>query len=116
MPTREPIPTTVRVPAIYATSRFEIHRRAGMGDPRLLPEYTPDLTQADRERLNSSQAAVREARRLAAEMDEGKPVIVPASFGRLFREITDTRWYRLCNWIQLDADDAVTPANDGPLI
>lgn len=116
MPTREPISVTVRVPGIYATSRIEIHRRAAMGDPRLHPEYTPHLSDADREKMNAATPAVQRVRSLAAEMDEGQPVTLPALFGRPFRAVTDTRWYQYCLAIHIDADDQVSPASDAPLI
>jgi hypothetical protein len=102
----------VSCPGIYPVTRAAVRQQANKGDPRLVPEYTPDWTDEERGAANDASFEVRKLRELADAMDRGETVTVSWKYGRAFREVTSAPWAP-SDEIVISPDDMVRPVLGG---
>lgn len=107
-----------RIPGLYEHIRAGWQELVRKGDPRLLPDFTPDLTDRQRQRLNETSPLITQAKRKLDKMSRSEPVRYPCAHvgGNSFPQARNIPWIadRLSREMWVAADDRVSPAAPHP--
>jgi hypothetical protein len=101
----------VYLPGIRDEIRAHYEREVLRGDPRLMPDLTPDLTSAQRRQANAASPAIRQAERTLARIDCGEDIDCGRPSARDWPELADVPWYSdpTVRRVVVSADDTVRP-------
>jgi hypothetical protein len=105
----------VYVPGLRDEIRAGYEREVLRGDPRLMPDLTPDMTSEERRRANAASPATRQAERMLARLDAGEPIRCRRPSAHHWPELAAAPWYAdpSVRRVVVSADDAVRPVFEG---
>ncbi|MGO9031036.1 hypothetical protein [Mycobacterium sp.] len=104
----------VYLPGIRDEIRAWYEREVLRGDPRALPDFTPDLTSEQRRQANATSPVIRQARRMVDRIDAGEDIETGRPSARDWPELAGVSWYSdpTVRRVVVSADDTVRPIHD----
>ena len=80
-------------------------------DPRLLPDFTPDMSSDERRQANAASPVVRQAERTLARIDAGEDIEDGRPSAHYWPELAAAPWYAdpSVRRVVVSADDTVRP-------
>ena len=93
--------------ALRADYQSEILR----GDPRLMPDITPDMSTEQRRQANAASPAIRQAERMIERIDAEEDIDTARPTAHRWPELADVPWYAdsSVRLVRVSADDTVRP-------
>lgn len=84
------------------------------GDPRLMPDLTPDMSTEQRRQANAATPAIRQAQRTLDRIDAGEDIEDSRPNARHWPELAEVPWYSdpSVRRVTVSADDTVRPVYD----
>lgn len=104
----------VYLPGVYNEIRAHYEREVLRGDPRALPDFTPDLTSEQRRQANATSPVVLQAQRMLQRLDAGEDIEQRRPSAHDWPELPDAPWYGdySVRRVVVSANDVVRPVWD----
>jgi hypothetical protein len=101
----------VYLPGIRDEIRAGYESEVLRGDPRLMPDLTPDMSTEQRRQANAASPAIRQAERTLARIDCDEDIDCGRPSARYWPEVADVPWYSdpTVRRVVVFADDTVRP-------